>query len=408
MLAVRKNKSLLLGGAVLALVAVAAFVWLGRGPERLPYITPAGIKKLAFYDKQIKIQQGQGAARRTDLDYSVALATAVLDRGKVTGDGRDFDNATAIINDAEALIATRTRTEEGATRLPELFVMRARILAARHRFLEAREVAERALAKYPGVTELAGIAGEASVQAGDLNSGEAYLRKLVGSEYRVANNLIGLAYWAEISGDLEQAAELLARAPEVKFPKPLPRLRLAYVHAVQGDIQSKLGDLKTAQAYYEESLRNEPTFAQARSGIADLLQYQGKNDEAEAILRSLVETEWPNADYQVKLATLRERQGDPEEAKKLRRAAEKYYEWSVESGFEGYLRPLATLKLARGEYRAAAKYAARDLELRPNKESRAIYQNIYNTAQKAGEPLGENALDSIKADTTVIRTPSGR
>ena len=109
--------------------------------------------------------------------------------------------------------------------------------------------------------------------------------------------------------------------------------------------------------------------AKAHAGLADVARYEGKDDEAEPLLRDLVASEWPNADYQVKLAALREARGDAAEAKQLRRAAERYFEWSVDSGFDGYLRPLALLKLAKGDYKAAANYAERDLALRPNGNS---------------------------------------
>jgi len=402
MMAVEKRKFRWLAVGVVAMIGLAGAAWyfLQGGNERLPYINAAGVKKLKYFDHQIDLVQQQGSQRRTDLDYAVTLVEAMLNRAKVTADGRDFANAMAVIDSSESLIATRTRTEDGATAIPELFAARAKLLAAQHRFVEARAVAEKALRKYQNETGLMAIAGEAAVQAGDLNAGEIYLRKLVSDEPRVPNNFIGLAYWAEISGDLEQASELLKRAPEARFPKPLPRLRLAYVYSVQGDVQSKLGKLAVAKQYYNEAVNLEPTFAQARAGLSDIAQYEGRDQDAEDLLRALIETEWPNADYQVKLADLRERRGDVKEAKQLRRAAEKFYEWSYNTGFYGYVRPLAILKMAKGDFDAAAKYAAVDLEIRPNSESKAIYKNVYDAALAAGEPLGENALEKLKAGTT--------
>lgn len=395
--------------ATVAVLLIGGFVArqvLLQRDQVLPYITDAGLRKLAFLDKQIQTEHGRGGARRTDVEFVVALTAAMVDRGKLTGDGRDFDNALGVLDEAEARIAVRTRTEQGVTQIPELHAARARVMAARHRFIEAAQIAEKALRKYPQESALAAIAGEAAVQIGDLRGGEAYLRRLVNTEPRVPNNLIGLAYWAEIAGDLEQAADLLSRAPEANFPRPMPRLRLAYVLSVQGDIRSKQGKLAEARAYYEAALREEATFAQARAGLADLDQYEGKPDSAETRLRDLIASEWPNAEYQVKLAALREAAGDAAEAKQLRRSAEKYFEWSVDSGFEGYLRPLALLKLAKGDYEAAAEYAERDLALRPNRESKAIYRNIFDQAAAHGDPLGRNALDQYRAvASTTVAAP---
>lgn len=410
-MAVKSTKSRrIIGGTLLvcALAAAATVAWWSHRYDQtvLPYITDAGRTKLQYYDRQIAISQARSDTNRSDVQYVVELTAAVVARGKATGDGRDFQNALALLDELEARIATRTRTEQGVTQLPELYAARARVMMANHHFVEARAIAEKALLKYPRESGLSAIAGEAAVQAGDLNGGEAYLRRLVQSEPTIPNNLIGLAYWAEIAGDLEQASELLKRAPDVSFPKPLPRLRLAYIYAVHGDVQSKLGRLPLARQYYEAALKEEPTFAQARAGVADVARYEGKEAEAEPLLRDLVASEWPNADYQVKLAALREALGDAAEAKQLRRAAEQYYEWSVDSGFDGYLRPLALLKLANGDYRDAAKYAERDLSLRPNSESKAIYRNIFDQAAAAGSALGRNALDQYRtAASTVVATP---
>ena len=389
-----------LAAAVLSLVAAAAsFFWLKPVDDSLPYINAAGLQKLVYTDKQIAGIQARGSARRTDIEYVTELVDAIINRGKLTGDGRDFDNAIGLLDETDVLMASKTRTDVGVMQIPELYASRAKVLAARHRFVDAIEIAQKGLRKYPRFSALEAIVGECSVQIGDMQAAEAVLRRLVNSEFRIANNYIGLAYWAEVAGDLEQASDLLSRAPEASFPKPLPRLRLAYIYAVHGDVKAKGGKLAEARAYYLASLEQEPTTAQAKVGLADLAAYEGKLDEAEKLLREVIDGEWPNAEYQAKLADIREQQGDKVEAKKLRRAAEKYFEWSVGTGFEGYLRPLALLKLKQGEFREAGKYAARDLAIRPNRESRAVYQSIYDQALAAGSPLKENAIQKLDADT---------
>ncbi len=402
-MAVSRRAGRWLAGLVLLVIAGAAFLLLRPKDEQLPYINAAGLTKLHYFDKQIASSVARGAARRTDVEYVAELVNLLIDRGRLTGDGRDFDNALAALDDAEAKMATRTRTEVGVMQIPELYTSRARVLAARHRFVEAIEVAKKGLRKYPHFSGLESVAGESSVQIGDMQAGEAYLRRLVNSEFRIANNFIGLAYWAEVAGDLEQASDLLSRAPEVNFPKPLPRLRQAYIYAVHGDVKAKSGKLAEARAFYQASLEQEPSTAQAKVGLADLASYEGKLDEAEKLLREVVESEWPNAEYQAKLADIREKQGDVKEAKALRTAAEKYFEWSVGTGFEGYLRPLALLKLKQGNFRKAGEYAARDLAIRPNRESRAVYQSIYDQAKAAGSELSENAIQKLDAETAASK-----
>ena len=164
-MAVMSRKSGLIGGLVLVVLAVAIYGWHRhrQGQNDLPFITDAGRARLAYYDQQIAIVQARGLGNRSDVEYVIELTNAVVARGKATGDGRDFDHALAAIDEIEARIATRTRTEEGVTQLPELYAARARVMAARHRFVEARAIAEKALRKYPRESALAAIAGEAAV-----------------------------------------------------------------------------------------------------------------------------------------------------------------------------------------------------------------------------------------------------
>lgn len=391
-----KRKALLIGAGAAFLVATSLGARLFFSKPPAPPISKAGLEKLAKADTDVVVTERKKNGAPSPVERGIQLADAWLARGKITADGADFDRAMDYVNEAAKQAAISQKAEEVKAQWPDITAERARVLRARHRFVEARVTAEKGLRDSPDHDLLLGLAGDAAVQSGDLLAGENYLRKLTNAAPRVPSNWIALAYWAEISGDLEQAAELLRQAPNASAPKPLTDERIAYVNTVLADVVSKQGNFAEARRLYDFAMTKAKDYAQARSGLADVEQYAGNDAAAEKLLRGLIESEWPNADYKVKLAGVRERLGDAAEAKSLRREAEIFYEWSVSTGYDGYLRPLATLKLADGDYVAAAKLAARDLELRPNSESRTIYQNVLNQAKAAGKPVSASGLPDLR------------
>ena len=380
-----RRAAILAGALFVFAVAAAYFVYRPGSAIAPPPLNAAGHARLSKIDLEIgffvaRLSNDQGDAGRV-----VELAEHWIKRGKLTADGADFDSAMRLLDKAESLVGADVRIPAA----------RAHVLSVRHRFVEARAVAERALVKYPEDERLQELVADSALYAGDMRAGENGFRKLTETEERISIPWIGLAYWAEITGDLEQAIDLLEKSLDAAYPRPLGYERQAYVHSVMGEVRAKQGNLKEARRQYLWALSKQPDYAAARTGLVDVEQYEGKDAEAEKLLRGLIESESPNADYQLKLADLRERLGDKDEAQRLRKDAETFYAWSVSTGYDGYLRPLATLKLAQGDYKRAAALAARDLEIRPTTESRAIYQNVLARARTAGKPVSESTLHRL-------------
>lgn len=356
-------------------------------PPPPPALSKIGQDKLAKIDVSVGFYLARLNSAQEDGARVAEVAEQWVRRGKLTADGADFDSALKLLDKADKLIGSD----------PRLSAARGRVLSARHRFVEAHAVATEAQKKFPDDERLREIAADTALYSGDMKSGEAGFRALTEAEPKISIPWIGLAYWAEITNDLEQAMDLLDKALNAPYPRPLGYERQAYVHAVMGEVRAKQGDMKEARRQYLWAISKQPDYAAARTGLADVEQYEGNDAEAEKLLRGLIDSESPNADYQVKLADLRERLGDKAEAAALRKTAETFYAWSVSTGYDGYLRPLANLKLAEGDYRRAAELAMRDLEIRPTTESRAIYQNVLKQAQLAGKPVNESSLHRIVA-----------
>jgi len=102
-----------------------------------------------------------------------------------------------------------------------------------------------------------------------------------------------------------QAAVQLADVPE-KLLKPYQRAALAgalaeYHRAMEhsldfafaghnlGNLAARLGDAAAAEQYYRIAIAIDDLFYPAKANLAVLLNAQGRNDEAEALLRSILE-----------------------------------------------------------------------------------------------------------------------
>lgn len=377
------------GIAVLALAGSA--YWLSRASTTattfaLPPLSKTAQASLAKLDTDLGFKLARLQQSPTEPERVADVVDAWTRRGKFTADGADFDSALLLLQKAEKLLPKLDPRVEAA---------RVHVYSSRHRFVEARALSEKALKIFPDDELLTGYAADAALYTGDMTTGADGFRHLAEINPNSSTPFVGLAYWAEITGDLEQAMDLLEKALNATYPTPLGYDRQAYIHSVMGEVKSKQGDLKEARRQFAWALSKKANYPGARNGLADVAQWEGKDDEAEMLLRGLIESESPNADYQVKLADLLDRHGKKDEAAAVRKEAEMFYEWSVSTGFDGYLRPLAALKLAEGDYRRAAELAARDIEIRPTTESKAVYQNVIDQAKKAGKPVDESDLRKI-------------
>ena len=221
---------------------------------------------------------------------------------------------------------------------------------------------------------------------GDLAGAEHHYRKLVKVAPQKASSWTRLSSLEEARGNLGEAAKLMEKALNASYPKPLSAAGLAWARSILGEIEAKRGNLDEARRQYMWALSKVPNDALALEFLADLDVWQGRLAEAEAGYRKIL-LQKPDPKIQLNIARLLERRGERDEAQRLRAEALRYYEKVVAGGNEGYLRPLATLDLEAGRYARAAELAARDMDLRPTAESRALYQSVVRAAQAAGQPV---------------------
>lgn len=331
--------------------------------------TPLEDQKVAFHEARV-------AAQPDDAESYRKLAAALVTRAEASGNGADYDRAWQQLEIAERYDRDNL----------QLVQARATLLFSRHRFGQARSAAEQGLQVNPENQDLLGLAGDGALESGDFDAAEKYYRKLSEVAPRLTSTWARLSHLAEMRGDFEQAAKLMEKAISASYPKPLSLNSFAWARAILGEIEAKRGRLDEARRQYKWALYKQPEHALAIEFLADLDQWQGNHTEAEAAYRKLLAGK-PDPKYKTSLAALLERKGQKEESARLRDEAQRFYAWSVGTGNEGYLRPLAAMELAAGRYQPAAELAMRDLALRQTPESRALYTGILRAAEEAGQPV---------------------
>lgn len=335
---------------------------LARTPEDL---------KVSFHESQVTNQPGAAEAHRL-------LAQALVTRAEATGNPADYDRAWLELDRANTL-------EPGNLRI---LYSRAALLQSRHRFGQARSLAEQGLQRAPDDPELLGLAGDTALALGDFDGAEAHYRKLAGVWTELPTVWGRLSYLAESRGDIDEAAALMEKQIKVGSDNRMNNAGLARLHTFLGEIEAKRGRLDVARGHYLTALGKAPDYRLAVEFLADLDQWQGNTQAAEDGYRKLLARRF-DPKIQLRLADLVERMGERAEASRLRAESLHFFERAVEGGNEGYLRDLATLDLAAGRYSRALELAARDLALRPTRESRALYTSAQKAAAAAGQQDGK-------------------
>lgn len=361
--------------SVLLVISIVTLL-VGVGVASRRHKSPAVTAPKTQEDQLIAVAEARVAAQPDDAESYRILAAALVLRAEKNGDGADYDRAWQQLESAE-------QYDRGSLRLIQA---RSVLLMSRHRFGQAQAVAEQGLRVQPTNPEFLGLAGDGALESGNLDAADSFYKKLIEVTPRKPSSWARLSHLFEVRGDLEQGIKLMEKSIDASYPKPLAASGLAWSRAIIGEMEAKRGRLDEARRQYKWALYKYANHPLALEFLSDLDQWQGNLDAAEAGYRKLLELK-PDPKYKTSLADLLERRGHKEEAARLRDEALSFYRWSVSTGNEGYLRPLATMELSAGRYQAAAELAARDLALRPTIESRALYNNILRTAEAAAHPV---------------------
>jgi tetratricopeptide (TPR) repeat protein len=165
--------------------------------------------------------------------------------------------------------------------------MLAAIYLSQHRFLEARHIAERAIAVHPRDAWNFGVLGDAAIELGDYDRGfdafdtMARLRPDAASYARIA-------YAHELQGRLHEALRHMKRAAEATSAHD-PESQ-AWHYAQLGHLYLELGDVDSASREYSRAEYTFPDHPYAQAGLARVAVARKDYSGALAIYGRLMRT----------------------------------------------------------------------------------------------------------------------
>jgi tetratricopeptide (TPR) repeat protein len=209
--------------------------------------------------------------------------------------------------------------------------------------------------------------------------------------------LARLAYFNFKMGDFENADSLYDEAVDELTAKEMRHY--SWVELQRGVVDLTQGQYEKAREHYQRAERAYSGHWMVQEHFAELLGAEGKNDEAEAMYRRVIERV-PRPDFQQALGELYLSMGKSEEANDVLKRAETAFLDSAQRGEVHYYHHLADLYADVFENGAeAAKWAQKDLELRRNFSTLAAMASaLYRAGEfaKALELMNESLASGVK------------
>ena len=243
--------------AVIVMAALIALASTSVGAETLPP------------DRAIQAAERLLHRKPNDATGYYRLGDAYIQKARETGDVAYFDRAKGALQKALALAP-----QYGAA-------MRylAYVLYSLHDFTAAVTLATKAVELDPTDGHAYGILGDAHLEVGKYEQAEAAYRRMLEREtdLHAWGRLAGLK---SLQGDPASAIEMLARAVEEGTANRRPRESVAWAQWQLGAEHFAIGDLKSAEARYRDSLASYPNYHRAQAGLAQVRAAQKRYAEA--------------------------------------------------------------------------------------------------------------------------------
>jgi tetratricopeptide (TPR) repeat protein len=220
---------------------------------------------------------GDTAAYTAELERRVALSPrdeqsllllglAYQQRARETGDASYYPRS------AEALARAKRLEPENALTLTGL----AALAASRHRFDDARRLAQRARRLAPESAGPLGVLGDSLVELGRYREAFAVFDRMAALKPNLAS-YSRVSYARELLGDPAGAIAAMRLAAEAGAGTVEP---LAWTLVQLGNLYFDNGRLRAASRAYREALAHFPGFVHAEAGLARIAAARGRFPEA--------------------------------------------------------------------------------------------------------------------------------
>jgi tetratricopeptide (TPR) repeat protein len=240
-------------------------------PTRQPYDDQQVQKTVEFWEQREKKDPRGAVARRN-------LAGAYLARARETGRIED-----SVLAERAALSSLEILPRSNAVALNKL----ANALLSQHRFPEALEVADRALALDP---EAHRLRADILLELGEYQAARKALGQIPDREHDL--NLMALrARFAEVEGRIDRSIDLLRAAGRIADTLPdMPAEAVAWYHTMVGHRLIDTGKLDDGEQACKDALAIFPRDYRAMTGLAEAATSRRDWQAAVILGRKAVET----------------------------------------------------------------------------------------------------------------------
>jgi tetratricopeptide (TPR) repeat protein len=259
---------------------------------------------------EIKVKMYPG-----DYKAYAGLGAAYLQKGRETGDAMDYELAKAALSRSLDLLSNDPAAASAMTQM-------AVACMAEHRFEDAYNWAQKALAVGSGDPSPWAIAGDALADVGDYqNAAEAYskLKGMYGSEderrailYQRESRLSFLRF---IAGDTQGAIQLMLTAVQTATELHMPAENVAWSDYQLGEEYFQTGEIARAEKAYLAALRLYPEYYRALAGLAKVRSAEGNYHEAAKLYKKAIAAV-PYPEYAAALGDVYQRLGESDKARK--------------------------------------------------------------------------------------------
>jgi len=243
------------------------------------------------------------------------LGAAYLQKGRETGDADYYERAKVALNKSLDLRSSDPDAAEAMTNM-------AVACMSEHRFADALDWAQKALALGSGDPSPWAIAGDALADMGDYSeAAEAYAK--LQSSFVSKEEQLGLSNERDsrmsslrmVAGDAQGAIQLMRNAIRVGTEANMPAENIAWGEYQLGEELFQIGDYSAARQAYADSLEQYPSYYRALGGLAKVSAAQAKLDDAVSFYKKALAVV-PFPEYAAALGDVYEKLGQPREAKK--------------------------------------------------------------------------------------------
>lgn len=219
--------------------------------------------------------EGRVAADPADVQSLVLLGLAYQQRARVTGDPSFYPRSGAALSRAAHLDPKNALAATGL----------AALAASRHRFEQARVLAERARRLAPESAGALGVLGDALVELGRYREAFAVFNRMAALKPNLAS-YSRISYARELLGDPQGAIAAMRLAVQAGAGTVEP---LAWTLVQLGNLYFDTGRLRPAESAYRRALFVLPGYVHARAALARVAAARGRYDAAIRLYRQTVE-----------------------------------------------------------------------------------------------------------------------